>query len=244
MAVEARRGCGYRKVGGLYLVSGVLAAPCGRLPLELEVCPACNAGIKQTRAWQWVKPQVLFAGAPSCAYEAPLQRHIVRGVAVAHERVSVGADCRDCPLAPPNLPATAGLIWVGEKFYSTPSDFMGEAHRLGISRRIAAIPRNFQLGETWVLIGHPCAIHRAPATPEEREEVLEDGIGDLRVTRKGIIAVFRPTAVEKIVTESQARDKDAMAELARKGITPVVVPDDDRDHQGSVYDDEPQLELE
>lgn len=56
MAVEARRGCGFRKVGGLYMVSGALSSPCERLPLELHVCPVCNAGIKQTRAWQWIKP--------------------------------------------------------------------------------------------------------------------------------------------------------------------------------------------
>jgi hypothetical protein len=28
-----------------------------------------------------------------------------------------------------------------------------------------------------------------------------------------------------------------MAALRRQGITPVLVPDDDPDHQGSVYDD-------
>ena len=52
MSVEARRGCGYRKVGGLYLVGPKLEAGCGRLPL-VHVCPVCQSGIKQTRGWVW-----------------------------------------------------------------------------------------------------------------------------------------------------------------------------------------------
>jgi hypothetical protein len=32
------------------------------------------------------------------------------------------------------------------------------------------------------------------------------------------------------------RDETAMNELVEAGITPVIVPDDDRDHQGTVYD--------
>lgn len=35
MAVEARRGCGYRKAGGLYLVASGMGSPCHRLPIPL-----------------------------------------------------------------------------------------------------------------------------------------------------------------------------------------------------------------
>lgn len=242
MAVEARRGCGYRKVGGLYMVGGPLASPCGRLPLELHVCPACNAGIKQTRAWQWIKPRILLASAPPCFVAGgPPKRIIAGGVAITHERAIFGelGTCHDCPLDPANLPERAGLIWVGEKFYPTPDAFMREARELGVSRRIPAVPRNFVLGETWVLIAHPRAIYRAPTTPEE----LLEAHGELMLTRKGVISMFRPVAIEKIVTATEAQNADAMSELAAKGITPVAVPDDDRDHQGSVYED-PQAELE
>lgn len=230
MAVEPRRGCGYRKVGGLYMIGGAPDEPCGRLPLELHVCPACNAGIKQTRGWQWVKPQMLLANAATCA--AP--RDVVRG-------------CRLCPLDPHNLPASAGLIWVGEKFYATADAFMREARELGISRRIQSVPRNFQLGVTWVLLAHPKAIVRAPETEEELTEATggypPGNAHMLRIVRKGIVTIFKPTAIEKIVTASEAQNAAAMAELREKNITPVVVPDDDRDHQGSVHDD-PQLELD
>lgn len=242
MAVEPRRGCGYRKVGGLYMVSGGLSSPCVRLPLELHVCPTCQAGIKQSRAWTWVKARALLAGGDPCRV------------------ITKQGECAHCPLSPANLPETAGLLWIGEKFYPTADDFMREAHTLGVSRRIPAVPRNFKLGQTWVLIAHPCAVRRLPQTEEEQAEAvaahlatLEDGASldfrqaDLRIVRGGIVTMFKPTAIEKIVTESQAQDTAAMQELEQKGITPIVVPDGDKDHQGTAHDkpddDEPPVHL-
>jgi hypothetical protein len=47
MAIERKRGCGYRKVGGMYLVGDEgIWVPCDRLPIILDVCPACGGGIK------------------------------------------------------------------------------------------------------------------------------------------------------------------------------------------------------
>jgi hypothetical protein len=45
MAVEPKRGFGYRKVGGIYLVSGGKGRPCGCLPIPLHTCPSCRADI-------------------------------------------------------------------------------------------------------------------------------------------------------------------------------------------------------
>src|SRR5215831_19320185 len=45
----------------------------------------------------------------------------------------------------------------------------------------------------------------------------------------------QPTRIEKILTASMANDAAEMQKLADAGITPVIVPDDDKDHQGSVY---------
>lgn len=62
--------------------------------------------------------------------------------------------------------------------------------------------------------------------------------------RPGIFRVFKPERIEKIITESQSKDAAVMEELIAKHITPVVVPDNDPDHQGTVYDDpenEPEL---
>jgi len=54
----------------------------------------------------------------------------------------------------------------------------------------------------------------------------------------GIFQVFKPTHIEKIITETMAKDEAEMKRLADHGITPVIVPDDDKDHQGTVYDKE------
>jgi len=166
------------------------------LPIPLNVCPACSAGVKQTRGWTWIDPRPWLQGA------------------------CFGS--RDCPVADPAaLGDRVGLLWIGEKFYPTPEHFIHEADRLGISKRIAAVPRGLELGKTWVFLAHP-------KTVRAEEEWIP-----------GIFRIFRPTAVEKLVTQTQAEHAEEMEKLARQGITPVVVPDHDPDHQGSVYDDEP-----
>jgi hypothetical protein len=48
----------------------------------------------------------------------------------------------------------AGLLWVGEKFYKHSHDWMAEAGKLGISRRIQTVPHGFVCGETWVFVAH------------------------------------------------------------------------------------------
>ena len=63
---DSKRGCGYRKVGGTYLMGPAPQAACCKLPFALTVCPTCHAGIKPTRGWTWVDAAVLFATQP-CA---------------------------------------------------------------------------------------------------------------------------------------------------------------------------------
>lgn len=139
----------------------------------------------------------------------------------------------------------AGLLWIGEQFYKSPAAFTEEADRMGISRRIAAVPRGFKVGETWILLAHPkgapceqcngAGLVRANGAGQPGEYgQCESCRGAGKVA--GIFRVFRPSSIEKILTESQATP-EALAELAERGITAVVVPDNDRDHQGTVYDD-------
>lgn len=196
MAIEPRRGCGYRKVGGLYLVSEGPGLPCCRLPLRLSICPCCGAGIKQTRGWTWINPTLLLGE-------------------------SYRPECNACPAGnPATMGARAGLLWIGVQFYPTVAHFEAEARTMGISRRISAIPRGLKVGETWVLLAHPKA-----CTP------------DAEGREAGVFRIFRPQRIEKILTASQATPEE-LDKLAEAGITPVIVPDGDRDHQGSVYDDD------
>jgi hypothetical protein len=242
MASEAKRGCGYRKVGGLYLVGPKLSGGCGKLPVELHVCPTCTSGIKQTRGWIWVAAKPIFE-AQECREQGVLTSAMVANGSVTHMR---DRGCDACPLGGgiDLLGDKCGLLWVGGKFYPEPEDWMKEANTLGVSRRIAALPRGFKLGEHWVLIAHPRAIKRRPQTPEEQAELVDANKARVQddlpleafLVRKGIISVFQPTAIEKIVTESQAKETAEMDALRKKGITPVVVPDEDKDHQGNVFD--------
>jgi hypothetical protein len=131
----------------------------------------------------------------------------------------------------------AGLMWIGEKFYKTPQAFDDEGKELGLSRRIKALPRGFKVGETWVLLAHPKTVETwVPVTAEEREadSALLEGT-EKRVVKPGIFKVWRPSRVEKIMLESQ-RESDEVKDLLEKGITPVFVPDGDKDHVGTVYD--------
>lgn len=209
MAIEAKRGCGFRKIGGLYLVGSGSGVPCDRLPIELCVCPTCGTGIKQTRGWTWVDTAALVGG--------------------DHEIVQAGA-VNPCPCDPGcplchNIKAMgkSGLVWIGVQFYPTIEAFDMEARTLGVSRRITTLPRGFELGKSWVLFAHSRGIIKPS--------------GDL--SAKYVPAIFRvwkPERIERIYPES-AKGSEAVQADEKRGITPVYVPDNDPDHQGSVYDE-------
>lgn len=213
MAVEPRRGCGFRKVGGLYLVGSGNGLPCDRLPLPLDVCPVCSHGFKQSRGWTWVDLAGLVGG--------------------LHLNCS---DSFPCPLCmdTANM-GRAGLLWIGAQFYKSPRAFLTEANELGISRRIATIPRGFVLGETWVMFAHAAALPCGGCGGVGiRESERCDGCAGSGA-RAGIFYLWQPRAIETLLPES-ARDSETARELAARGITIVYVPDNDPDHQGTVYD--------
>lgn len=202
MAIEAKRGCGYRKVGGLYLVGSGISIACDRLPYELTLCPCCGAGIKQARGFTWLDAKQFFGEHKSCT-------------------------CNNfCPICHPEkyLELTQhkitkyGLLWVGEKYY-TPASFIEEAKKIGVSKRIAQIPRELRLGETWVLLAHPKAITKPDP---EKKKLFKDS--------PAIFYAFKPARIEKIITQKQAT-KTMLKKLAKREITPVIVPNDDKDHR-------------
>jgi rubredoxin len=270
MAVEAKRGCGYRKIGGLYLVSGGGGIACDRLPIPLTVCPTCSHGFKQARGWTWIDVAGLVGG--------------------AHE------DCSDefpCPLCKEvEQMGRAGMLWIGERFYKTPEEFNREGVALGVSRRIKAVPRGFEVGKTWVLLAHPLTIevpncmnrdcgHPTKAHgPQGCRWDAKCTCEENPVTHlPGIFKVWRPTRIEKILPDTLKKCEvkigdglavvvadsiaalalvdattgegkkadwryldDEVNKLVSQGITPVFVPASDPDHQGSVYDVEEESE--
>lgn len=184
---EGKRGCGYRKPGGLYMVSGKAGRDCGRFPIPLTVCPTCSAGIKPARGWTWIDSGPILEANP-CS--------------------SLGWSCSTCPLQMPT--DRVGLIWIGAKFYDSPQKFQSEAARMGISRRIKSIPRDFVLGKTWVWLAHRHVI--------QTNELDEDGDP---IFRPAVFMAFLPTAIEYVVKGDE--DEEELQRMIDRGITLVRI---------------------
>jgi hypothetical protein len=135
--IEGKRGCGYRKPGGIYLVGPPTGQSCCKLPFPLTVCPCCGAGIKPARSWTWINCEEFLVNG-DCKYEYSVE-NILQS---------------PCPMKKPQELGQAGLLWIGEAFYKTPEEFLSEAKEQGISRRISTVPKGFEPGKTWVLLAH------------------------------------------------------------------------------------------
>lgn len=222
VSAEGRRGCGYRKVGGLYLVCDGPGVECGGLPLVVETCPTCSAGIKPTRGWTWINPKALFPEREQCGQPW----------------------CATCPAN--ERPERSGLIWVGTQHYATPADFTREAQKVGVSRRISTLPKDFKVGETWIFLGHrrgmPARCTNSGSSPRVpggpvcfKDCKLCEGTGTMYVP--AIFHIFRPSRIEQIVGPEKDERDDDIQRMRKRGIEPVIVerldetgeliPDDD-----------------
>lgn len=181
--VERERGCGYRKEGGLYLVSGQASGFCGKLPFSLTVCHCCGQGIKFSRGFTWINSDLFKQIACSIEWK-----------------------CSTCVMRMEDEPL--GLMWVGEKFYKQPSDFTREGLTMGISKRIAVIPRRFKVGKTWIALAHIKAI--SVVNPDNSVTFTP-----------GIFQLFRPTAIEYVVRGNESNDE--LDDMEKMGITLVTV---------------------
>lgn len=224
MAIEPRRGCGYRKAGGLYLVTKAgIGEPCERLPIPLADCPCCKRPpIELTRGIQLVGAQYIFGMALPC----------VKGDQAPADPGHHGR----CPLCNENLLLAEGdpkdqffVLTIGKQHYATPAEWTAEANRLGVSRRIAAIPKGLVLGKSWVLVAHPEACERK--LTEQREGELHPVERVEKVP--GIFHAFRPQAIELVVTPSMEKQK-WVKRLVKQGVVLVRVPEDDPDHAPDV----------
>lgn len=201
--IEPYRECGYRKVGGLYLVGMALGAPCDRLPIELKPCECCGYQPNVRRNFSYLAKQY-FGKHEDCK-------------------------CRpDCELCNPELMEQdeCVLMRVSSRYY-TPESFTEEALEQGISLRVSRVPREYEPGETWILLFHKDAIKELKNTVNEegeKEEEIE--------TYPGIFYAFKPTTIEQLIWESEATE-EKLEDMKENGITPVIVPDGDPDHDPS-----------
>jgi len=110
-----------------------------------------------------------------------------------------------------------GLMWVGSQYY-TPESFIKEAQTMGVSKRIAKIPKDLKLGETWVLLAHPKVPFNSSIenTPLKSEPAY----------KKAIFYAFIPQRIEMLIWKSEATT-EKIRKLEEQGITPIIVDDSD-----------------
>ena len=247
MAAEEKRGCGYRKVGGIYLVGGFRGVPCDRIPFPLKSCPSCGSGIHFTRALTEINPLKLFGLHDDLG---PIKDHFDQypGLQALVEATGGFKQCKDperpCFLCDPKEDP-GYIMFVGEKFYPTPDHFMEEARRLGISKRLPNdnLPKNLVLGQTVIYLAHSkaCVVREKDEGQNGKLALFPEESDQQKLVRAeevkyqlGIFTAFVPRAVEKIFWQS---DLDRMSDEERekwtkRGITPVGMPDGDMDHAG------------
>jgi len=233
--LEPRRGCGYRQVGKLYIRGIGAFKECHRLPFPLTACPVCGEGIKFTRGWVRLQARKLLKECgeeiiicPQCGEQMVKSDQfagknfrniwLCENCRIAIERNPEPCTCDEhCPIC--NPPEKAFMLWVGEKFYPTPHDFTIEAERLGISKAVPSIPKDFELGKTIVYLAHRKAVNLYV----ESKNTL---VGYEIKKHAGIFMSFRPTHFEILVKESDYNaNKEEYDKLEEKGIKIIVVPD-------------------
>lgn len=205
MAVEGARGCGYRQVGGLYLVGSRYWSTCDRLKLEIPVCNCCGETPRPNRGIQVINAFRMFSD---------------------HRDEQECNDRRTCKVCYPadnrHRSHKDYLIWVGREYY-TEGEFSAEAELQGISRRIPHIPYELKIGMSVIYLAMRGNINRGTGS---------SGDGSRMITANGIFMAFAPERLELLIWESEATDI-YIENLAERNITAIIIPDGDEDHKPS-----------
>jgi len=204
MPVEEKRGCGYRKVHGLYLMGSGLEVVCDRLPFLLKECDCCGFVPHMFRGFTWINKRYLGN-----------HNEEIEKLRLAWVTDEVGRGIKDCschchcPICYPrsNLQKRYGFMWVGGYAY-TPESFIEEAKRLEVSKRITYMPKDLKIGD-WILLAHKKAGHNQ---------------------KPAIFYAFKLNRIEYLIWESEATP-EYLEELKKKGLIPVIIPDGDQDHK-------------
>lgn len=121
-----------------------------------------------------------------------------------------GAACKSgCLRGPVRAAERAMLMWVGAENYS-PEEFVSEAERMGISKKIPGVPADFRPGQL-VLLAHR---HAMPT---------DVGGG------AGVFYAFRAARIEMLVEEARV-EEDWVTDLRARGVQVLVVGDRDPLH--------------
>ncbi len=202
---EGKRGCGYRKPGGMYFRSNGVGSICCKLPFILEVCSCCGQGVKPARGYTWINSKIFAT--ESCISSRTLPTSSEGLKKASDEIMKIASAC------PMNLPDTRmGLIWIGGSHYPTYQKFMEESAKMGVSRRIAQIPRDFKMGETWIALAH--------------REAIEDGLDEKgkKKFKPAIFSMFKPDRIEYVVKGTETEEE--LTKLEKRGLTLIKVVHD------------------
>ncbi len=218
---ESERGCGYRKIGGLYLVSDPgYQLNCDGLPLPLEPCGCCGFKPPFSRNLQKLQAEYII--------QAEQKHHD----AMKHFSAVLDCSCPDvCPICHAEVSTAAGiqfgLMFVGTQNY-TPENFIKEAIQMGVSKRIPEIPSWLKLDETWIFLAHM-------KTPKITLEEMKAG----RMLTKepelipAIFYGFKPQRCEMPVWKGDLTSEQLL-KLEKQGITPVLLektPENQKKHK-------------
>lgn len=198
------RGCGYRKTHGLYLVGGGIAHVCDRLPLVIEPCPCCGERPRFSRGIQRIDFPRIYGD---------------------HTDGVLECECpKTCPVCWPSSWShycdneqhhNTWLMWVGKDY--TMESFIEEALKIGVSKKIAHIPKDLVVGRDWVFLA------RKNANPDEPISVTI--LGHRTQKQDLIFYAFRSQRIEYIITEEEANNTEFVETLIERGITPVIEKD-------------------
>ena len=198
MASESRRGCGFRKVGGTYLMGGLEGSPCDRLPYPLTICSTCGQGTKVSRGFTRINPLKLFG---LHDYDPSNDKNLITCMTATLSNL-VKTTCQDvnrpCIICDPTENVSY-IMLVGEKYYS-PESFIKEGISLGVSKRIPFIPQEFKVGKTVIYLAHKKACVQkgnGEADKKGRIKMLQE--------TTGIFGAFIPHRIEKLFWESQLK---------------------------------------
>ena len=208
-----KRGCGFRKPYGLYLVGMGLTIACDRLSLAFCDCAVCGNLPRFNRGVSKINPLTLFGTHKSDRCKC------LEGCYVCNPP-DIGIET-DIPFMKGDVverikgTPQAYLMWVGRKYY-TERGFIEEAHLLGVSKRISRLPKGFDYRKSFIYLAiQHCVEETKGFDPKKQKNVKKDGV----------FYAFRPKQVEYLIYDDEVTE-ELVKEFRAKGIEPVLIKRD------------------